>query len=216
MALVLDLPVCPLPQETAKGNDIGLVLLRGNGCAVSQPLQTGIPLPSGCLRVPESLTLVNSSGEAIPLQTEILARWPDGSVKWLLLDALCPATLDRAEWRLRLSAAEDHAPLNCLDTNDRIVIDTRTAVFSLEKQHGSLLSQVTIAGRTMLSAEGLSLTLTDDRVKICRPIIDEMAVETRGPVRTTVRVAGNFAGRHLVDSFPGSVSSPIRGWCACG
>ena len=50
------------------------------------PVTSGIPLAEGALTDHEASALFTSDGTEVPLQTEVLARWPDGSVRWLLLD----------------------------------------------------------------------------------------------------------------------------------
>lgn len=51
----------------------------------NQPVTSGVPLPEGQLFDPTQLRLLDELGNAIPLQTEVLAWWPDGSIRWILL-----------------------------------------------------------------------------------------------------------------------------------
>ena len=51
-----------------------------------EPVTSGIPWPCGRLQDPARLVLRDERGRAVPLQTRALDRWPDGSVRWLLLD----------------------------------------------------------------------------------------------------------------------------------
>jgi len=53
-----------------------------------QPMTVGLPFPKGRLHGTEPLCLRDDAGRALPVQTEVLARWSDGSVKWLLVDFL--------------------------------------------------------------------------------------------------------------------------------
>jgi hypothetical protein len=62
------------------------------------PVSSGIPLPEGTLRDDQAAALFAAGGGELPLQTETLARWPDGSVRWLLLDF--PVDLAAKEERL--------------------------------------------------------------------------------------------------------------------
>lgn len=50
------------------------------------PVTSGIPLALGTLGDDQAAALFDEGGKEIPLQTEPLARWPDGSIRWLLLD----------------------------------------------------------------------------------------------------------------------------------
>jgi len=46
------------------------------------PVTSGVPFPKGALGSARNVRLLDGK----PLQTTVTARWPDGSVKWLLLD----------------------------------------------------------------------------------------------------------------------------------
>ncbi len=46
------------------------------------PVTSGVPFPKGALGSARNVRLLDGK----PLQTAVTARWPDGSVKWLLLD----------------------------------------------------------------------------------------------------------------------------------
>ena len=50
------------------------------------PVTSGVPLAAGELRRDTHVALFEATGAEIPLQTEVLSRWPDGSIRWLLLD----------------------------------------------------------------------------------------------------------------------------------
>ncbi|MBT6146882.1 MAG: hypothetical protein HOH74_15705, partial [Gemmatimonadetes bacterium] len=50
------------------------------------PLTRGVPLPEGALHNVDGLLLVDSDGGVVPHQVRILSRWPNGSLKWVLLD----------------------------------------------------------------------------------------------------------------------------------
>ena len=44
------------------------------------------PFPKGALHDPGQVRLTQAQGGELPLATTVLATWPDGSIKWLLLD----------------------------------------------------------------------------------------------------------------------------------
>jgi hypothetical protein len=51
-----------------------------------RPVTGGVPLAQGAAPEGCSFALRDEDGNAVPLQTSILARWPDGSARWMLLD----------------------------------------------------------------------------------------------------------------------------------
>lgn len=50
------------------------------------PITGGIPLARGTVTEASDLGLVDDRGVPVPLQTQATSRWPDGSVRWVLLD----------------------------------------------------------------------------------------------------------------------------------
>ncbi len=55
------------------------------------PVTVGIPWPRGKLPDPQKLVLRDASGKAVRLQSRATDRWPDGSVRWALLDWIAEA-----------------------------------------------------------------------------------------------------------------------------
>lgn len=56
------------------------------------PVKTGIPFPQGVLFDPTMRC--DWEEKPLPAQTDILGRWPDGSIKWLLLETILPIGCD--------------------------------------------------------------------------------------------------------------------------
>src|SRR5215510_10267815 len=53
-----------------------------------EPVRTGVPLARGRLYSASDAMLADEQGNAVPAQFSSLATWGDGSIKWLLVDAL--------------------------------------------------------------------------------------------------------------------------------
>lgn len=62
-----------------------------------EPVTAGFALARGALRSADGAALRAPGGALLPLQTQALARWPDGSVKWLLCDFLAGPEAGRWE-----------------------------------------------------------------------------------------------------------------------
>ena len=52
------------------------------------PATFGVPLPQGDLADPTRTRMLAPAGRPVRLQTRVLSRWSDGSIRWLLVD--CP------------------------------------------------------------------------------------------------------------------------------
>jgi len=72
---------------SAVGGEVELTVTEPVG-VVRQgwPVTSGIPLAEGELRRAAEVALYSAAGDEIPLQTEVLSRWRDGTIRWLLLD----------------------------------------------------------------------------------------------------------------------------------
>ena len=53
---------------------------------LNEPVTCGIPLPRARMTQAAHCELHDAHGGKTPVQTQALAHWPDGSVKWFLLD----------------------------------------------------------------------------------------------------------------------------------
>jgi len=83
----LAVPLALLMSLRAEGATVKLTVAEPSGVErKGWPVTSGIPFAQGALREPEAAALFDAEGRELPLQTEALARWPDGSVRWLLLD----------------------------------------------------------------------------------------------------------------------------------
>ncbi len=72
------------------------------------PVTSGVPFAPGELAAGEDLTLMRGKTE-LPLQWEPLVTWPDGSVKWALLD-LQADTRAGAKTKLTLARGKPAVP----------------------------------------------------------------------------------------------------------
>jgi hypothetical protein len=180
-------------------DSVPLLLDSEVDCPATQPVTVGIPFARGTLHDPNSLRLRDHE-RPVPLQTQVLARWSDGSVKWLLLDFLANGLRKGTNaWALtpRLS---DEMPtpagrLLVTESPDAVVVETGCAEFHLNRERLQPLARVRVAGEELLESDagGVVLTGADGRRQAAR--VEHVAVESRGPVRAAVRLDGRFAGR---------------------
>jgi hypothetical protein len=89
-----------MPDRT--GTSIPL-WLEGPSYPHGHPVKIGVPFPRGVLDSKEAVWLMDSEGRFVPLQTEVLAYWPDKSIQWLLLDFWAYKNgLERQTWHLHV------------------------------------------------------------------------------------------------------------------
>jgi len=74
------------PPTTKSGTVSLQVEVLGDRVFDQWPVTSGVPFPKGVLGSARDVRLTTTAGEEVPLQVSVTGRWPDGSVKWLLLD----------------------------------------------------------------------------------------------------------------------------------
>ncbi len=139
-------PPPPFPRGAVERVEVPLTVVESAGVARDEPVVFGIPLPEGALGVASAATL-SDGGRPVPIATRALVRWPDGTIKWLLV-----------EGRVRLQPNESKTLTLALGTGvqpvtpdrrvlvrqdgDAIEIDTGAARLSIDRSSG----EGTIAG----------------------------------------------------------------------
>ena len=156
------------------------------------PVTTGIPFPKGDITSVDQLRILNGAGEEIPCQSNVLTEWPDGSIKWALLDfqADTPACDDATytlEYGTQVHRASFESPLQITDTGDLVKVATGALHFAIDRRKPFHLLKASLSGE-----DGAAYTSfrPPDRVK----------VEALGPMRATLRIDGVYEdgqGNHL-------------------
>ena len=71
---------------------------------LSEPVRCGIPFAPGVIAADAGWILLDEDGGAREHQATALARWPDGSTKWLLLEFAASTRAEKSSWWLQPSA----------------------------------------------------------------------------------------------------------------
>jgi len=176
-----------------------------------EPFTVGVPFPPGALRSAGEACLFDGDAE-LYCQRKVLTAWPDGSVRWLLLDFQVdlPAGAGKA---LRLvygrgasAAALEETGISLGEERSELVVDNGLLRFVCHTRPLRLLDTVQLDGREVLSAkEPLDFRVMDLSGNVYRAgqcKVPSVTVEAGGPLRTTVRFEGSHldeAGRAFLD-----------------
>lgn len=172
------------------------------------PLTVGVPFPQGKLRDVSQFTLVE--GEApIPTQTRALSRWPDGSVRWLLLDwqsDFSPRQVRHFHAGTARHATAARHPLTVTNREDGVAVDTGVLQFIVPKNHFAIVDQVRIGGGTAVIGPVSSFfDLGDHRIPAEAPL--SVTILEPGPLRARIEIRGHYrvAFEYVVriDAFAG-------------
>ena len=160
------------------------------------PVSVGVPFPQGALGSDAEIRLVGRRRAEMPLQTRTLARWPDDSVRWALLDFQSHGGSGyTVEYGRDVARAQPGAPLDVAQSRTGIVVNTGpirvefpkgSAVFpgivSLRQADGTY-RRITFS----MPAPAVTLVAGDGtRYVSGRP--DAVTLEEAGPERVCIRI----------------------------
>lgn len=188
---------------------IPLTISEGAGVSRRSELVTsGVPFPQGKLDTDKNVRLLDEHGGEIPLQVQTTASWPDGSVKWLLLDFLADVNanvsrkleLEFGDGVVRRAKGKEVRVEQALDS---LWINTGPLRFSISRQHFGVFDDVFLdedrngsfePTEAKIRGNGLrqSLTLANEFASLAPRVLppEEVLVEEPGPNRTVVKIVG--------------------------
>jgi hypothetical protein len=164
---------------------------------VAEAIRMGVPLARGALTDPSACLLAAADGSAVPAQFKVLAAWPDGSVRWLLVDAIVAmAAGDDASFTLRAASSNPVTDtLGAQTLAASIRIDTRRALFDIPRNGDGTIATVSIDGKAVLDAQGICLRARAGTGAALDVRITDTRLEECGPVRASVLCSGTLAVR---------------------
>jgi hypothetical protein len=191
---------------SASALDVKLTVDEPSGTArTAWPVTSGVPLAQGALPDAAHLTLLDNSRAAVPLQTDILARWPDGSVRWLLVDFQTDLAAKQSRaFTLRhdpkITPAAVAAPVKIATARGVTAIETGPLRLELDAAHFDPLGAVWLDRnrdgrfaddeRLTRSAGGMFVRDANGQRFESARASAEIVVEESGPLRACVRVTG--------------------------
>jgi hypothetical protein len=177
---------------------LDVTLTVGNPTAAARsawPVISGVPIKAGALNKTDRLHLTDAEANEVPLQWTPLCLWPDGSVKWALLDFQADVPPQGvARYRLRCGEPPvPDSPVKVSRKDGAVTIDTGALKVFLRPEAPGLISGIQRReGHRYVEAaakvEGIVRTAAGSfAASAGRTSID---VESRGPMRAVVAVKG--------------------------
>ena len=181
--------------------DVPLHLLGANELPPGRyPVRGGLPFAAGTVPSADRLRLQTPAGP-LPLQAQTLVTWPDGSVKWALLDFVTPGKLPEQLTLTTASGSASAPPVRATveRTDDVFVVNTGALRAEIPIPRGPLLRAVSLeGGGTILGPGGVDsfVRVHEQKEHTLRTFAASAAaehtvrIEARGPVRVSVRIEG--------------------------
>jgi len=164
---------------------------------VREPVSLGVPFAEGAITHAAKLGVVDDSGEPIPCQATPLAIWPDGSLRWVLIDFLVTTdeststsvtvTADGAS-----TAVSANTGLTLQKSGEGYRVLTGTTLFTIDGVDLGPFADAQVSGSGTPLASGSEVLVRDGEDKVYQPRIRQLSVEASGPVRITLRAEGEF------------------------
>src|SRR5437764_4559988 len=175
----------PVADRTLASVVVRLDMPAGNEQRRGEPVTCGIPFAQATAPANCSFTLL-ADASRVPLQYQVLDRWPDASVRWVLLDFAVPSSAGAQLHLIATSAVGDqdnHEPL-ARSVNDVVHVRAGDVEFRMAGSRG-LLTRV---GDSERAAAILRVCATDGT--LCEPRWKAAHIETNGALRSTILCTG--------------------------
>ena len=186
-----------LPQSVPWPRSTGVMGLR------NWPVSSGVPIGQGEVYETENLRLTGENNKTTPSQKKVLARWPDGSIKWVLLSFLAPTNQSR--FALQYGA-------KIRETGDRSLVihqrDGSTIVFTgafewraMPQENGALKISIVQNGKEVLNNARLVVEDSSGQIYTNDFAPDEMEIEENGDQRAVIALRGSLASADKTKFF---------------
>lgn len=171
----------------------------------SEPVTVGIPFPMGMLHekngVPQlGLERTNS------YQFRTLAKWPDGSVKWVLIDFEADVKADSSINEIKVIRGDGNSHgILALDKKNVIVVNTGVMTVEIKKRGFNLFDSVVLSGKKIISSgNSKGIVAVDEKANEYTASNDKdsaVVIEENGPVRVVIKASGGHVrnGEKLMD-----------------
>ena len=173
-------------KSTSSMKQLDILVRDVTGLKSLRPVTGGVPLVEGAAPKGVDFVLYNENDKPVPCQISVLARWKDGSARWVLLDFQAePPANGTANFKLSWSntaGTVDHESPVKITGREKPSIETRNIKLSPVKD-----ALLRISDRV-----DLKFSLTDSKGQACNGIVESIEVQTEGKIRSTLLLKGAF------------------------
>ena len=180
----------------------------GSTPEMDKAVSFGVPFEKGKISPESTLQLTTVNGENIPIDTWVLAYWPDGSVKWSGVAGVIPAGTEGATLELakkksvkkaRTTNPDDQASVSVTETPRNILIETGVISVYIPRQGEFLIDSLLYKGvkvgekaRLICSTQSTPVLESTSQVSFSNYVseVKSATVERCGAIRTLIKLEG--------------------------
>lgn len=121
----------------------------------AEVVRSGVPLPERLVSDERLVGLFAADDSPLPVQTRVTSRWPDGSIRWLLVDTQTEVAADATvELSLRHLEAARSDPEGIVvdERSDRLVIDTGPLQVEIPTTYGGVIDRLVVDGSELIAS----------------------------------------------------------------
>ena len=184
-------PPGPFPAGDVERVEVPLTVTETAGVAREEPVTFGIPLPEGALGRPQLVSLMDGDRPIIA-QTRALVRWPDRTVKWLLVSGTVSLQPNETK-TLTLALGTNVRPVMLKgapplrEDGDTITVWTGQSRFTIDRTSGEGSIEGPDGALTALPVS----RLTADDGTVYTGKAESVEVEEDGPQRVVILTRGH-------------------------
>lgn len=181
-----------------------------------EPVSVSFPFAEGKLRDP-NLLVIREKDRILPIQTKVLARWKDDSIKWLLVHLqpdLPGNACKKLQFEILGSSPVPAMPETAVKVNKTtrgIILNTGPLSFLVSNRGFFPVSEIMLNGKRLWDKEPFSgFKMSCGERELCSaPTPVELSLEEAGPLRAVVLIRGKHlaaSGKEFID-FRGRITA---------
>ncbi len=187
--------LCLLLSLSASAVEVNLTVAEPAGVArTADGVTTGVPFANGVVEDVSVLTAM-VGGRPVPAQFLKTVPWPDGSVRWALMDLQIDVPAN-GQTEVTVTDANRNpapdSPVTVEQDDATVTVSTGPMTLVLDKQAPGLFNSIQIDGAELFKGgRGLVLYMPEGEEILAGPP-DSVEIEQAGPMRTTIAFKGVF------------------------
>ena len=196
---------------------IPLELLEESGYSRNQAeIRVGVPFPRYGIYSLKNMRVINPDKKEVPAQFSELSRWPDGSLRFVLVSFNAGLKANQKQiWHLeagkKINSAKKRKSIQVKETADRFEINTLAITAEISKKDFQLPVNVKFRNsRTPASFKGITMVGADGKIYRTSGAPDRIVVEEKGTEHVTILSEGKLLPEGKYGSYRYQVRMRFR------